>query len=147
MLLIKIFVELRMVAGRSRKRSGSPQAVSRRPFCAVALRRTAWSEHGMGAAWARHAMCESALRLLLQVVQHFIHCAVLVKASGLEALRFSYKCHRREHDALNLRRNLPTFLRSPNLMNRRSSPQNWPRNTRRGFCSNLRARWLGGGGG
>ena len=25
--------------------------LSRRPFCAVALRRTAWSEHGMGAAW------------------------------------------------------------------------------------------------
>ena len=61
----------------------------RRPCCAVALRRTAWSEHGMasvnqtrqhcvnqmgkahskplaarhgrGAAWARHAMCEWAL--------------------------------------------------------------------------------------
>ena len=26
-------------------------AVSRRPCCAVALRRTAWSEHSMGAAW------------------------------------------------------------------------------------------------
>ena len=26
-------------------------AVSRRPCCAVALRRTAWSKHGMGAAW------------------------------------------------------------------------------------------------
>ena len=69
-------------------------AVSGRPCCAVALRRTAWSEHGMasvnqiqphcvnqmgktnsktvsgtawqgngmGAAWARHAMCESAIR-------------------------------------------------------------------------------------
>jgi hypothetical protein len=47
MLLITIFVELRVVAGRSRWRAGSPQAVSRRPFCAVALRRTAWSEHGM----------------------------------------------------------------------------------------------------
>ena len=77
--------------------AGSPQAVSRRPCCAVALRRTARSEHGMGVAWhgvagvnqtrphcvnqmgnthskpiaarhgsatawARHAMCESALK-------------------------------------------------------------------------------------
>ena len=25
--------------------------VSRRPCCAVAFRRTAWSEHGIGAAW------------------------------------------------------------------------------------------------
>jgi len=52
MLLIRIFVELRVVAGKSRTRAGSPQAVSRRPCCAVALRRTAWSEYGMGAAWA-----------------------------------------------------------------------------------------------
>jgi hypothetical protein len=51
MLLITIFVELRVVAGRSRTRAGSPQAVSRRPCCAVALKGTAWSEHGMGAAW------------------------------------------------------------------------------------------------
>jgi len=36
---------------RNRKRAGGPQAVSRPPCCAVALRRTAWSEHGMGAAW------------------------------------------------------------------------------------------------
>jgi len=47
MLLITVFAELRVVAGRSRTRAGSPQAVSRRPFFAVALRRTAWSEHGM----------------------------------------------------------------------------------------------------
>jgi len=47
MLLITIFVELHAVAGRSRTRAGSPQAISRRPCCAVALRRTAWSEHGM----------------------------------------------------------------------------------------------------
>ena len=46
MLLITTFVELRVVTGRSRTRKGSPQAVSRRPCCAVALRRTAWSEHG-----------------------------------------------------------------------------------------------------
>ena len=51
MLLITIFEEIRVVAGRSRTRAGSPQAVSRRPCCAVALRRTAWSEHGMGEAW------------------------------------------------------------------------------------------------
>jgi hypothetical protein len=56
MLLITIFVELRMVAGRSRTRAGSPQAPSRRPYCAVDLRRTAWSEHGMGAAYGK---CES----------------------------------------------------------------------------------------
>jgi hypothetical protein len=89
MLLITIFVELRVVAERSRTRAGSPQAVSQRPCCPVALRRTAWSEHGMasvnqtrplcvnqmgktdskplaaqhgrGTAWARHPMCESAL--------------------------------------------------------------------------------------
>jgi hypothetical protein len=51
MLLITIFVELRVVAGRSRMRAGRPKVVSRRPCCAVALRRKAWSEHGMGAAW------------------------------------------------------------------------------------------------
>jgi hypothetical protein len=50
MLLITIFVELGVVAGRSRTRAGSPQAVSRRSCCAVALRRTAWSEHGMAMA-------------------------------------------------------------------------------------------------
>jgi len=51
MFLITIFVDLRVVAGRSRTLAGSPQAFSRRPCCAVALRRTAWSEHGMDAAW------------------------------------------------------------------------------------------------
>jgi hypothetical protein len=51
MLLITIFVELRVVAERSRTCAGSPQTVSRRPCCAVALRRTAWSEHdGRGMA-------------------------------------------------------------------------------------------------
>ena len=63
MLLITIFVELRVVAGRSRTRAGSPQAVSRRPCCAVALRRTTRSGHGMGAAWAWawawHSKCKS----------------------------------------------------------------------------------------
>jgi hypothetical protein len=92
MLLIAIFLELRVVAGRSRKRAGSPQAVSRRPCCAVALRRTAWTRHGHGmasvnqtrphcvnqmgkthskllaaqhgraTAWVQHAMCESAFK-------------------------------------------------------------------------------------
>jgi hypothetical protein len=85
MLLITIFMELCMVARRSRTWAGSLQAVSRRLCCAVALRRTAQSEHGMasvnqtqphfvnqmgkthskllaarhgrGTAWARHAMC------------------------------------------------------------------------------------------
>jgi hypothetical protein len=47
MLLITILVDLRAVAGRSRMRACSPQAVSRRLCCAMALRRTAWSEHGM----------------------------------------------------------------------------------------------------
>jgi hypothetical protein len=45
MLLITIFVELRVLAVRSRTGAGSPQAVSRLPFCAVALRKTAWSWH------------------------------------------------------------------------------------------------------
>ena len=51
MLLITIFVEVGVEAGRSRKPAVSPQDVSRQPCCAVALRRTAWSEHGIGAAW------------------------------------------------------------------------------------------------
>ena len=59
MLLITMFVELRVVAERSRTRAGSPHAVSRRLCCAVVLRRTAWSEHGMGAARAWHGKCES----------------------------------------------------------------------------------------
>ena len=59
MLLITISVEIRVVAGRSRMRAGSPQAVSRRPCCAVASRRTSWSEHGMSTAWAWHGKCES----------------------------------------------------------------------------------------
>ena len=64
MLLITIFVELRMIAGRSRTRAGSPQAVSGRPCCAVTLRRTAWSEHGMGSAWAWLGKCESDMAAL-----------------------------------------------------------------------------------
>jgi hypothetical protein len=52
MRLITIFVELRVVAGRSRTRAGSPQSVSRRPCCAVALRRTAWFRAGQGRGMA-----------------------------------------------------------------------------------------------
>jgi len=59
MLLITTFVELRMVAGRSRPWAGSPQAVSLCACCAMALRRTAWLEHSMGTAWAWHGKCES----------------------------------------------------------------------------------------
>ena len=90
MILITVFVELRVVPGRSRTRAGSPQAVSRQACYAVALRRMAWSEHGMasvnqtrphfvnkmgkthskplaarhgmGTAWAWHAICELAFR-------------------------------------------------------------------------------------
>jgi len=43
MLLITIFVELCVVAGRRQMQAGSPQDVSQQPCCAVALRRTAWS--------------------------------------------------------------------------------------------------------
>jgi len=50
MLLVTNFVELLVVPARSRTRAVSPLAVSGRPCCAVALRRTAWSEHGMGMA-------------------------------------------------------------------------------------------------
>jgi len=55
MLLITIFVELRVVAGRSRTRAGSPQAASQRPCCAVA-----WEErHVQSNSWAWHGKCES----------------------------------------------------------------------------------------
>jgi len=52
MLLITIFVELRVVAGRHQTRASSPLAVTRQPGCAVALRRKAWSERGMGMGMA-----------------------------------------------------------------------------------------------
>ena len=59
MLLITVFMELSVVAGRSRTRVGSPQASSRRPCYALALRRTAWSERGLGSAWVWHGKSES----------------------------------------------------------------------------------------
>jgi hypothetical protein len=131
MLLITIFVELRVVAGRSRMRAGSPQAGSRRLCSAVALRRTAWSEHGMGAscawhgkyesdtaalcksngkntflslsstAWARHAMCESALRLTKKSprVRNYIFEEFLRKKTAKKVLIvslqyiFIYRCN------------------------------------------------------
>jgi hypothetical protein len=49
MLLIAIFVELRVVSGRSRKRAGSPPAVLCRGL----------DKNGMGAAWAHHGKSES----------------------------------------------------------------------------------------
>ena len=78
MLLVTTFVELRVVAGRSRKRAGSPQAVFRRPMlihtchavpmpcCAVALRSRfqngmvgARHGHDMDTAWAWNGKRES----------------------------------------------------------------------------------------
>ena len=54
------FVELRVIAGRSRTLAVSPRGVPRRPCCAVVLRRTALS----GMAWARHGKCESYVAAL-----------------------------------------------------------------------------------
>ena len=51
----KNFVQLRVVAGRSQTRASSQHVRSRRPCCAVALRRRAWS----GVAWVRHGKRES----------------------------------------------------------------------------------------
>jgi RecB family exonuclease len=89
MLLITIFVELRVVAGRSRTRAGSPKAVlcrglekngmvraghgrgmasvnQTRPHCVNQMRKAhskpLAARHGRGTAWARHAMCESAFK-------------------------------------------------------------------------------------
>jgi hypothetical protein len=108
MLLITIFVELRVVARRSRTWAGSSQAISQRPCCIMALRRTAmiraWHGHGMasvnqtrphcvnqmektnskplaawygrGTAWARHAMCESALKFSFLFTLHFNNTSV-----------------------------------------------------------------------
>ena len=73
MLLITIFVELRVVAGRSRTRAGSPQAVSRQPCCAVVLRKTAWSEHGMDAAWACMASVNQTLPHYVNQILHILN--------------------------------------------------------------------------
>jgi hypothetical protein len=55
MLLITIFVELRLVAGRNRKRAGSPQArLSTAVLCRGLEEKgmvRAWHGRGMGMAW------------------------------------------------------------------------------------------------
>jgi len=48
MLLITIFVELRVVAGRNRMRAGSPQAVSRQPCCGLEKNGMVSVRHGRG---------------------------------------------------------------------------------------------------
>jgi hypothetical protein len=69
MFLITAFVELRVVAGRSRTRTGRPHAVSGRPvlihICHANaalcrdLEKSLSERHGRGMARARHGMCES----------------------------------------------------------------------------------------
>ena len=79
MLLITIFVELCVVAGRSRTWAGTKQAVSRWPHCVNQMGKThskplaAW--HGRGTAGARHAMCESAstVYILVRKAKRYIH--------------------------------------------------------------------------
>ena len=66
MLLITIFVELRMVAGRIRTRAGSPQAVSRRPCCAV----TSEERHGQNMAWKWHG---NGMRSVNQTRPHCVN--------------------------------------------------------------------------
>jgi hypothetical protein len=43
--------------------NGMGAAWSRHAMCESAFSGTAWQGNGMGAAWSRHAMCESALSL------------------------------------------------------------------------------------
>jgi hypothetical protein len=50
MLLITIFVELRVVAGRGRTWAGSQQAVSRRPRCGLEKNGMVRAWHGRGMA-------------------------------------------------------------------------------------------------
>jgi hypothetical protein len=69
MLVITIFVELLVVAGRSRKRAGRPHAVSRRPMLihtchahaapCCGLEKSLSERRGRGMARGRHGMCES----------------------------------------------------------------------------------------
>jgi hypothetical protein len=69
MLLITTFVELCLVAGRSRTRTGRPHAFSGRPMlihtCYAhdalcrGLEKSLSERHGRGIARARHGMCES----------------------------------------------------------------------------------------
>jgi hypothetical protein len=73
MLLITTFVEIRVVAGRSRTRAGCPHAVSGRPTADANshmpchahaalcrdLEKSLSEQHGRGMARTRHGMCES----------------------------------------------------------------------------------------
>jgi hypothetical protein len=69
MLLITTFVELRVVAVRSRKRAAWPHVVSGRSIsihtCHAhaalcrGLEKPLAEQHDRGMAWARHGMCES----------------------------------------------------------------------------------------
>jgi hypothetical protein len=69
MLLVTTFVELRVVAGRSRTQAGRPHAVSGRPIlihtCHAhaalcrGLEKSLSERHGRGKARARHGMCKS----------------------------------------------------------------------------------------
>jgi hypothetical protein len=84
MLLITTFVELRVVAGRSRTRAGCPHAVSGRPMlihtchamsmtcCAVAL--NSRFQNGMDMAWHGHGRaCVNQTRLY-SVNQTWSYC-------------------------------------------------------------------------
>jgi hypothetical protein len=65
MLLIRTFVELRVVAGRSRTRAGRPHVVSGWPMLirhvalCCDLEKSLSERHGRGMARARHGMCKS----------------------------------------------------------------------------------------
>jgi hypothetical protein len=71
-MLLIAFVELRVVAGRSRTRAGRPHAVSGLPMliytCHAApclgLEKSLSERHGRGMARARHGMCESSTAAL-----------------------------------------------------------------------------------
>jgi hypothetical protein len=67
MLLVTTFVELCVVAGRSRTRAGSPQVVSRRPML-IHIKthsKPLAARHSRGTAWAQHTMCELAFKSII----------------------------------------------------------------------------------
>lgn len=85
-LLITTFVDLQVVTGRSRNWADCPQAVSWWPMLIytchtvlwpweVALK-TAWSEHGRGAAWAWHDMCKLTFKCQNPGTSHSLSLAV-----------------------------------------------------------------------
>jgi hypothetical protein len=120
MLLITIFVELRVVAGRSRTLAGSQQAVSRRPCCPVALRRTAWPEHGMGAAWTWHDKA-SVNRTRPHCVNQMgkTHCKPLAARRGRGTARA-----RQGHGMLCVNRPLTCFSKSNYIYQRKVLKRN-----------------------